>query len=101
MISMHIVHCIVGLYLMEVFEMQQRRRNSADIGIAQNYNESLAIVESLNLIQADNLIINSDIVVITPNWVQPNEPETGDVVGPESLRTIIQFAKRIIPAALL
>lgn len=81
--------------------MQQRRRNLADIGIAQNNNESLAIMQSLNLIQADNLIKNNDIVVITPNWVQPNGPETGDVVGPESLRTVIQFAKKTIHAALL
>ena len=78
---------------MEVSDMQVRRRNSPDIGIAQNINESLAIMESLNLIQADNLIKNNDIVVITPNWVQPNGAETGEVVGPESLRTVIQFAK--------
>jgi uncharacterized protein (DUF362 family) len=78
---------------MEMIDMQQRRRNSPDIGIAQNSNEILAILESLNLIQANNLIGKDDIVVITPNWVQPNAPETGDVVGPESLRAVIQFAK--------
>jgi len=81
--------------------MQQRRRNSADIGIAQNSNESLAIVESLKLIQADNLINNNDIVVITPNWVQPNTPETGDIVGPESLRAVIQFAKANNPRRII
>jgi uncharacterized protein (DUF362 family) len=81
--------------------MQQRRRNCADIGIAKNSNESLAILESLSLIQADNLINMNDIVVITPNWVQPNGPETGDVVGPESLRTIIQFAKKNNPRRII
>jgi uncharacterized protein (DUF362 family) len=86
---------------MEVFEMQARRRNNADIGIAQNTNESLAIVESLKLIQGDNLIKNNDIVVITPNWVQPSVPETGDVVGPESLRTVIQFAKKNNPRRII
>lgn len=86
---------------MEVFKMKQRRRNSADIGIAINSNESLAIIESLNSIQADNLITNNDIVVITPNWVQPNGPETADVVGPESLRTIIQFAKKNNPKRII
>jgi uncharacterized protein (DUF362 family) len=81
--------------------MQQRRRNLADIGIAQNKNESLAIMHSLNLIQADKLIKSSDIVVITPNWVQPNGPETGDVVGPESLRMVIQFAKKNNPRRII
>lgn len=98
---MHINQSIVGLYLMEVLNMEQRRRNSPDIGIAQNTNESLAIQESLNLIQADNLIKNNDIVVITPNWVQPNDPETADVVGPESLRTIIQFVKKSNPLRIV
>jgi uncharacterized protein (DUF362 family) len=81
--------------------MQNRRRNTADIGIAKNDNESLAINETLNLIQADNLINNNDVVVITPNWVQPWQPQTGDVVGTESLRTIIQFVKKNNPKRII
>ncbi|MBC8061962.1 MAG: DUF362 domain-containing protein [Clostridiaceae bacterium] len=81
--------------------MQQRRRNAADIGIAINNNERLAIAESLNLIQADNLINNKDIVVITPNWVQFNDPKTGDIVGTESLREVIQFAKKNNPSRIV
>jgi uncharacterized protein (DUF362 family) len=81
--------------------MQQRRRNTADIGIVKNNNESIAITEALNLIGADKLISNDDVVVLTPNWVQPNKPETGDVVGPESLRTIIQFIKRSNPKRIV
>ncbi len=74
--------------------MHQRRRNNPDIGIAKNNDESAAINESLLRIQADHLINKDDIVVITPNWVQPSNPDTGDVVGPESLRTVIRFAKK-------
>jgi uncharacterized protein (DUF362 family) len=77
--------------------MRTRRRNTPDIGIAKNDNESLAISEALNLIQADNLINNSDVVVITPNWVQQQMPETGVVVGPDSLREVIRFAKKNNP----
>ncbi len=73
--------------------MHERRRNAPDIGIARNGNESLAIAEALKLIQADNLINSSDVVVITPNWVQQQTPQTGVVVGPDSLREIIRFAK--------
>jgi uncharacterized protein (DUF362 family) len=81
--------------------METRRRNTPDIGIAKNDNESLAIVESLNLIQADNLINKDDVVVITPNWVQPNTPSSGDIVGPESLRTIISFVKKNSPKRIV
>lgn len=81
--------------------MQARRRNAADIGIAKNNNERLAIAESLNLIQADNLINGKDIVVITPNWVQFNDPCTGDIVGPESLRGVIKFAKKNNPRRIV
>jgi uncharacterized protein (DUF362 family) len=87
--------------LLEVFQLQQRRRNTADIGISKNQNEGLAIAESLNLIQADNLINNKDIVVITPNWVQFKNPSTGDIVGPESLRSVIQFAKKNNPRQII
>jgi len=81
--------------------MRQRRRNVPDIGIARNQNESVAITESLNLIQADNLINSNDVVVITPNWVQQQIPETGVVVGTESLRTVIRFAKRNNPRRIV
>jgi uncharacterized protein (DUF362 family) len=88
-------------YLLEVFCLESRRRSAADIGIAKNDNEGLAIAESLNLIQADNLINSKDIVVITPNWVQFNHPCTGDIVGPESLREVIRFAKKNNPRRIV
>lgn len=81
--------------------MHQRRRNAPDIGIAKNHDESAAINESLLRIQAGQLIKKDDIVVITPNWVQPSHPDTGDVVGPESLRTIIRFVKKNSPKRIV
>jgi uncharacterized protein (DUF362 family) len=81
--------------------MQSRRRNTPDIGIVKNDNESAAITEALNLIQADNLINSNDVVVITPNWVQPNDPSTGDIVGAESLRAVIRFAKKNNPKRIV
>ena len=81
--------------------MQQRRRNAADIGIAKNDDESLAIAESLKLIQADNLINKNDIVVITPNWVQLKDPSTGDIVGPNSFREVVKFAKKNNPKRIV
>jgi len=77
--------------------MRSRRRPSADIGIVKNSNESMAISQALDLIQADNLINNNDVVVITPNWVQMKGPETGVVVGQNSLREVIRFVKKNNP----
>lgn len=81
--------------------MRLRRRNTPDIGIARNDNERAAISEALGLIQADNLINENDVVVITPNWVQQQAPETGVVVGTESLREIIRFAKKNNPKRIV
>lgn len=81
--------------------MRPRRKNLPDIAITQNNNENQAIYEGLNLIQAENLINSNDVVVITPNWVQQKGTETGIVVGPESLREIIRFAKRNNPRRIV
>jgi uncharacterized protein (DUF362 family) len=81
----------------EVMSMRQRRRNSPDVGIALNQDESTAIREALGHIQAGNLIHKDDVVVITPNWVQQQDPRTGIVVGPESLREVLRFVKESNP----
>ncbi len=81
--------------------MRPRRRNSPDIGIARNNDERAAISEALELIQAQNLINSNDVVVITPNWVQKQTPETGVVVGTESLREVIMFAKKNNPKRIV
>lgn len=81
--------------------MHKRRRNTSDIGIAINKNESIAIAGALNLIQSDNLINKNDVVVITPNWVQQQVPQTGVVVGQDSLREIIRFARKNNPKRIV
>lgn len=73
--------------------MRARRRPTPDIAIAKNENEALAIEKCFELLEAENLIHTQDVVVITPNWVQKQKPESGIVVGPESLRAIIKFVK--------
>lgn len=77
--------------------MRQRRFNFPNVAISRNNNESIAIEEGLKLLQGQKMITKDDVVVITPNWVQQQKPETGIVVGPESLRTVILFAKENNP----
>jgi uncharacterized protein (DUF362 family) len=84
-----------------VFILRQRRRSTPDLSIAHNTDESKAIIDGLNLIQAENLINNNDVVVITPNWVEKKKADTAVVVGPESLREVIRFAKRNNPKRIV
>lgn len=81
--------------------MRQRRVNIPNVAITKNDNEALAINEGLSLLQGQNMITSSDIVVITPNWVQQQKPETGIVVGTESLKTVISFAKQNNPKRIV
>lgn len=81
--------------------MRARKINRPDVAIMHNENESLAIREALNHLQAEILITPNDIVVITPNWVQQKTPSTGAVVGPESLREIICFVKAKNPRRII
>lgn len=74
-----------------------RRVNTPNVAITKNSNEQQAIQEGLNLLQAQNMITKDDVVVITPNWVNQDSPQSGTVVGPESLREVIRFAKQNKP----
>lgn len=77
--------------------MRVRRTMKPIVAITQNEDESVAIEEGLGLIQLSSMITKDDVVVITPNWVSPASPYSGRVVGPESLRTIIQLVKSCRP----
>jgi uncharacterized protein (DUF362 family) len=81
--------------------MRTRKRVSSDVAICRNDCESSAILEGLDLIKADSLISEHDVVVITPNWVKKSRPEEGIVVGNESLKTIIEYVKAKNPARLV
>lgn len=81
--------------------MRQRKRNRPDVAICQNSVESEAILESLALIRAHEIISEDDVVVITPNWVKDKEPGTGVVTGDESLRTVINFIKARNPKRIV
>lgn len=81
--------------------MRKRKNTASNVGIAQNNDESAAVIESLDLINAGSLITSKDVVVITPNWVKKMLPETGVVVGNETLRTVIKFVKAQNPKRIV
>lgn len=81
--------------------MRVRRQIRPIVAITQNANESMAIEESLNLIHFSSMIHSDDVVVITPNWVAPAHPESGRIVGPQSLQKLIQLVKAAHPKRIV
>ena len=81
--------------------MRVRRTLSPLVAITQNNDESFAIEEGLNLLNISSMINSNDVVVITPNWVGAGGPEIGDVVGPNSLKKIIQIIKSCNPKRIV
>lgn len=81
--------------------MRPRRVPTPEIAITRNNDEVLATKEGIKLLQGEKFINNQDTVVITPNWVQQQKPESGIVVGTESLRSVIQFAKEKNPKRIV
>ncbi len=69
--------------------------NNVAITKTMSKKEINAVLEGLNLIKADSLINNDDVVVIVPNWVNKNKPHPkhGVVVGTDTLKGIIKWIK--------
>ena len=81
--------------------MTPRRRDTHEVAIAFNQNELMAMTECFTLLYAQTMISTDDVVVITPNWVNENQANTGQVVGPESLRGLIRFVKNCNPKRIV
>lgn len=73
--------------------MRQRKWNNSNVAITRNSDEAAAIKQAIELLKITESINSSDVVVITPNWVNKKQPDSATVVGPESLRQIIRIVK--------
>lgn len=83
--------------------MRQRKNTSTLVSITRNKDEGIAITEGLNNIKVNECITPNDVVVITPNWVNHNNPDPSDagVVGQKSLQTIIRYIKQFTPKRII
>ncbi len=73
---------------------KDRRWKNSSVAITRNEIEAVAIKEAVELLQIIPTIGKEDVVVITPNWVNNKKsPDSGVVVGPDSLRQIIRMIK--------
>jgi uncharacterized protein (DUF362 family) len=71
------------------------------VAITRNDNEASAIKEAIDLLQVTSAINSNDVVVITPNWVKNQNPDSATVVGPGSLKQIIMLIKEKKPKRLV
>ncbi|MBM7614404.1 DUF362 domain-containing protein [Alkaliphilus hydrothermalis] len=81
--------------------MKTKRVREPIVAIARNRAEEQSIVEALDLLPIDQIIKADDCVVITPNWVKAQPPNTATVVGPETLRELIQYVKTKNPKRIV
>ncbi len=81
--------------------MRHRRWMNTKVAITQNNNEAIAIKEAIELLQVTSSINSNDVVVITPNWVKSQNPNSATVVGPDSLKQIIMLVKEKKPRRLV
>ncbi|SDK70064.1 DUF362 domain-containing protein [Natronincola ferrireducens] len=81
--------------------MRKRRVEEPIVSITHNKIEELSIVEALQLLPIDDILKEGDRVVITPNWVKANPPYTATVVGPQSLKKLIQYVKTKNPGSII
>ncbi len=81
--------------------MRQRRWMNSKVAITHNDNETVAVKEAIDMLQVTMAINSNDVVVITPNWVKNQKPDSAVVVGSETLRQIIRLVKEKNPKRLV
>lgn len=77
--------------------MKTRRVNRPVVSIIKAQEEQQSLREALELLPLEEIFKPGDRVVITPNWVKSMAPQQAVVVGPETLRELIQFVKKRQP----
>jgi uncharacterized protein (DUF362 family) len=81
--------------------MRERKIKQPIVSITRNRIEQQSIIEALELLPVNKIIQEGCKVVITPNWVKAKPAYTGTVVGPETLRELIQYVKRFKPKEIV
>lgn len=81
--------------------MKTIRCGHPNVIITKNQDEKKAMLEGIETLGILNTINKDDVVVITPNWVHQGRPEAGVVVGPETLRALIQEVRKHEPKRLV
>ncbi|WP_373601108.1 DUF362 domain-containing protein [Paraclostridium bifermentans] len=80
--------------------IRERRVNKPIVCIEKGFNEGKALEKALDQLPINDIIKSGDNVVITPNWVKDYKPSSGTVVGPDTLKRLIQYVKTKKPKSI-
>lgn len=80
--------------------IRERKVKEPIVAIEKGINEGKALEKALDLLPIDQIINEGDRVVITPNWVKDYKPSSGTVVGPNTLKSLIQYIKTKNPKSI-
>lgn len=81
--------------------MRERKIKEPIVSITKSGVEQQSIIEALDLLPINQIIHKGDRVVITPNCVGDKPPETATVVGPITLKVLIQYIKKYEPRKII
>lgn len=81
--------------------MRERKIKDPIVSIARDGTEQASIQSALELLPVSEMIHYGDRVVITPNWVSAQPPQSAATVGPESLRSVIRYIKEFRPKDII
>ena len=79
---------------------ENRRVKEPIVAITKALTEGKSLEKALDLLPIDKIIKKGDKVIITPNWVKDKSPKEGVVVGPKTLKKLIQYVKTKEPSAI-
>ncbi|WP_246637685.1 DUF362 domain-containing protein [Crassaminicella profunda] len=80
---------------------KDRKVKKTIVSIMKDNKEEDSMVKALDLLPISEIVKDGDIVVITPNWVKAKPPYTGTVVGPNTLKRLIQYIKKYKPKKIV
>ncbi|HHV73259.1 MAG TPA: DUF362 domain-containing protein [Thermoanaerobacterium sp.] len=81
--------------------MRYRKIVEPVVAIASGPDEIQNLNTTLNLLPLQNLIETGNTVVITPNFVKSKPPQSGTIVGPDTLRALIRYVKSKNPGRIV
>ncbi len=81
--------------------MRYRKIVEPVVSITSGPDEIENLNNALNLLPLQNLIDAGNTVVITPNFVKSKPPQSGTIVGPNTLRALIRYIKSKNPGRIV
>ncbi|MBP2070602.1 DUF362 domain-containing protein [Thermoanaerobacterium butyriciformans] len=81
--------------------MRYRKIVEPVVSITTGPDEVENLNNALNLLPLQNLIDAGNTVVITPNFVKSKPPQSGTIVGPNTLRALIRYIKSKNPGRIV